>query len=236
MKLFKTAVATAALLSAATAVSADDISEEMRDVDSFKRVSLHGSMDVEVKVGPAQSVKVIADSDIIEYLRTRVRGNELEIELDHDHGNRRLFRNIKKMQIIVTVPELDGASIHGSGDMFVEDVKSDRFRMAVHGSGDAVVENAAVERLTVDVHGSGDVRIEGSCEDVDIEIHGSGDVRAGKMQCQNAEVTVQGSGDAGVYASKSADVTVQGSGDVSVSGKPGQINSRVQGSGDIHVR
>ena len=237
MKLFKMAVASAVVLSATTMVVADDkISEEMRDVEAFTKVKLEGSMDVEVKVGPAQSVKVVADSDIIEYLRTRVHGGELEIDLKNHKGKRGFFNNIKKMQVIITVPTLESAQVHGSGDMFVKDVEIDRFDLEVHGSGDAVVENAAVQRLRIDLHGSGDIEIDGSCDDVRVELQGSGDVKAHKMQCKEADVTLQGSGDVGVYASMAADVTVHGSGDVVVAGKPDQVRSKVRGSGDIHVR
>jgi len=237
MKLFKMAAVTAAILSAATMVSADDkISEEMRDVGAFSRVKLEGQMDVEVKVGPAQSVKVVADSDIIEYLRTRVRGSELEIDFKNHKDKRRLFSRIKKMQVIITVPTLESAEVHGSGDIFVEDVKTDRFDLKVHGSGDAVVENAVVQALRIDLHGSGDIEIDGSCDGVRVDLQGSGDVEARKMQCKEANVALHGSGDIGVYASMAADVAVHGSGDIVVAGKPDQMRSKVRGSGDIHVR
>ena len=235
MNLFKSTVASIAVLSAATMVMADDISEEMRDVDAFTKVKLEGSMDVEVKVGAKQSVKVIADSDIIKYLRTRVHGGELEIDIKHESGTRKLFRRIEKMQVIITVPSLEGAEVHGSGDLLVEDAVADNFVLEVHGSGDAVLENAKVDSLDVELQGSGDIDMQGTCGDVRVELQGSGDINGTKMKCKAADVMLQGSGDVDVYATASADVTVRGSGDIRVAGKPDKINSRVRGSGDIHV-
>jgi len=236
MKLLKTAVASVAVLSAAALVSANDISEATREVDSFTKVKLEGSMDVEVKVGPAQSVRVIADSDVIEYLRTEVHGGELEIELKHHKRNSGIFRRVEKMLVVVTVPSLESAEVQGSGDMIVEDVAGSRFELDVHGSGDAIVKNAKVETLNLDLQGSGDIEISGSCDDVRIELQGSGDIKADRMECKSADVMLMGSGDIGVFANVSADVTVRGSGDISVFGKPDKISSRVRGSGDIHVR
>ena len=236
MKLFKTAVASIAILTAASMANAKDTSEEMRDVEAFTKVSLQGSMDVEVKVGSTQSVKVIADSDIIEYLRTRVRGGELEIDLKDSDGKRKIFRHIKKMQVIITVPDLNGMEVHGSGDMYVENAVADKFELEVHGSGDAVLENAKIGMLEVELQGSGDIEMQGSCDSIRVELQGSGDVDATKMECKDADVMLQGSGDVNVYATASADVTVRGSGDIRVSGKPDKISSRVRGSGDIHVR
>lgn len=236
MKLFKSAVATVAVLAAATMASADndDVAEEMRDVEAFTKVSLQGSMDVEVRVGKEQSVKVIADADVLEYLETRVRGGELRIDLDCDGA--RACRRIHKLEVQITVPSLEGAEVHGSGDMYIENVKADRFDLEVHGSGDAIVNGAELSRLDIDLQGSGDIQIEGSCNEVRMDLQGSGDIDAGDMQCKDAEVSVHGSGDVEVHASASADVSVRGSGDIVVRGKPDKISSSVRGSGDIHVR
>jgi hypothetical protein len=232
MKFFKpAAVSVAAAALATSALMAADTSEETRDVDSFSRVQLSGSMDVEVRVGSAQSVRVVADSDVIDDLMTRVKGDTLKIYLDRNFHGR-----IEKMKVYVTVPSLEGVGVHGSGDMLVEDAEGDDFEVEVHGSGDATLKNTKVKDLSIDVHGSGDVKIDGTCEDVDVDVHGSGDVMASRMECASGKVSVQGSGDVDIYADGSADVRVQGSGDVSVYGKPDKINSRVHGSGDIRVR
>jgi len=231
MRLFKTTVASIAVLAAASAVTAKDVSEEMRDVDAFTKVSLEGSMDVEIQVGPKQSVKVIADSDIIDKLRTRVVAGELEIDLKRGE-----YYRIKKMQVIITVPSLEKANLQGSGDMMIEGVKRETFDVGVRGSGDLIVEDTEVTNVQVDLKGSGDIVLSGSCDAIHVELQGSGDVRARKMKCKSADVSVRGSGDVDLFASEIADLTVYGSGDIVVAGKPDKISQRVRGSGDIHVR
>jgi hypothetical protein len=231
MKLLnKTAVSAAAIALAASSAFADT-AEETRDVKAFTRVALQGSMDVEVKVGPKQSVRVVADDDVIEDLRTRVKGDTLKIYLEDRH-----YRRIEKLEVYITVPTLEGVGVHGSGDMYVEDAKADEFDVDVHGSGDAVVMNTETGQLNIDLHGSGDIKIDGTCSDVDVEVHGSGDVKASKMKCANADVSINGSGDVDVFADKSAKLSVHGSGDIKISGAPDKINTSVRGSGDIHVR
>jgi len=230
MKLFHTAMASVAILSASFVATAKDVAEQMRDVGAFTKISLEGSMDVEVKVGPAQSVKVIADSNIIDNLRTRVRGDELEIDLDHGS-----YRNIKKMLVIITVPMLEETDLKGSGDMRIEGINQETFKAGLRGSGDVIVADAQVENMRIDLKGSGDVKVDGTCGDIRINLQGSGDVRAKKMKCKSADVSLRGSGDVDLFASESADLTVQGSGDITVVGKPDKISQRVRGSGDIHV-
>lgn len=232
MNKLHTTVAVATLIfGLGASAHAKDTSEEMRDVSSFKEVHLNGSMDVEITVGGSQSVKVIADSDIIDHVRTEVRGDTLK--LDMDRGS---YRNIKTMRVLITVPALTGAEVHGSGDLYVTGAKSDRFGLGVQGSGDAVFKDATLGKLDIELQGSGDVHIEGSCDQIKVEVQGSGDVEATKMKCKSADVSVHGSGDVAVFASGSIDVSIHGSGDVSVQGSPDKVNSKVRGSGDVTIR
>lgn len=231
-KTLQTGIAVAAMLmGASAAVQAKDTSEETRDVAAFNEVFLKGSMDVEVVVGKEQSVRVVADSDIIDHIETEVRGDELHVSLERGH-----YRNIKKMIVYVTVPNLKGAGVHGSGDLLVEGAEADDFELELHGSGDAIFKDARFGDLEIELQGSGDIEIDGTCKDVEIELQGSGDVDASDLQCDTADVTLHGSGDIEVYARSEADVSVHGSGDVVVSGEPEKVRSRVHGSGDIEIR
>lgn len=236
MRLLKFTVMSLAVLAASAAASADKTTQEMRDVAAFTKVKLKGSMDVEVKVGPKQSLKVIADSDIINYLSTDVTDTMLEIDMKHNKGLRGLFGNHGRTSVIITVPNLEAAELSGSGDLLIEDVNQDQFDLGLRGSGDIVMKNAQTSHIDIELRGSGDIKINGRCDRVKISLQGSGDIMAKKMACKTADVMVQGSGDVSVFASENADVTVRGSGDIYVSGKPNILNQRVKGSGDIYIR
>lgn len=229
--ILKTTAAVAALAVGTLAAQADDIAKETRDVGAFDEVYLKGSMDVEIKVGGEQSVRVEADANIIDHIETIVKGDELHIQLER--GN---YRSIKRMKIYITVPSLDAAGVHGSGDMLVEGAEAEDFDLQVHGSGDAIVKNGKFGDLDMSLHGSGDIKISGTCSEVEADLHGSGDIDADGMICQSAEVTVQGSGDVSVHANEAADITIQGSGDVVVYGKPDKLRTSVHGSGDVEMR
>jgi hypothetical protein len=221
----------AMLAGAATGALADDTAEETRDVSSFNEVFVKGSMDVEIKVGGERSVRVVADSDIIDNVETEVRGDELHIGLERGH-----YGNINKMIVYITVPSLEGAGVHGSGDLYVENAKADEFELELHGSGDAVFKDAVIGEMDIQLQGSGDIEMDGSCDTIEVELQGSGDVDAGDFVCKAADVLLQGSGDVHVHATEEAEIKVHGSGDVVVSGEPGKVRSKVRGSGDIEIR
>jgi hypothetical protein len=230
-KLQTTAAVAALMLGLGMNAQAADTSEEMRDVGAFKEIKLMGSMDVEVTVGEKQSVKVIADSDIIDHLETTVSGDTLRVKLENGH-----YGHIKVMRVIVTMPEMTGASIQGSGDMIVSGADAADFELELQGSGDATFKKSRFGKIDIELQGSGDNELDGPCDAIDIELQGSGDIDASDLKCKTGEVDLRGSGDIEFYANESANVGVHGSGDVVVLGSPDKINSRVRGSGDIIMR
>lgn len=237
MKLFgKFVVGVSTLaIAAGGGAFADDVVEEMRDVASFSKIKNKGSFEVFVTVGGAQSVKVTADSDVIEKIETEVRGGTLNIAMDAD---RSWWRNnrVGRMRLDITVPSLEAALVHGSGDFEINGVTDGDFEASVHGSGDISLNNATVRELNIDVKGSGDIVVSGTCEDIDVEVKGSGSLEARDMECVAGDVGIMGSGDVDIYLKEKVDVSIMGSGDVTVWGKPEQVKTRSMGSGEVTLR
>lgn len=237
MKTLVAAVSCAAILAGTATLTAraDDASEEMRSVESFTRIRNKGSFEVNVSVGPEQSVKVTADSDIIEHVETEVRGTTLHIKLE-DRDNWRGYRNIEVLRVDITVPTLEAVRVDGSGDFEVRGVEGGDFSAQVNGSGDIDLINTKADRLSMDVKGSGDIEASGSCTTLEVEVKGSGDVSARDMACESGDIGIMGSGDVDVTLTASVDVGIMGSGDVTVYGKPEKVKTRSMGSGEVTLR
>ena len=237
MKTLIAAVSCAAIMAGMGVVSAtaDDASEQMRSLDTFTSIRNKGSFEVYVTVGDEQSVKVTADSDIIEHVETEVRGDTLHIQLE-DRGNWRGYRNIEVLRLDIVVQSLEAVRVDGSGDFEVRGLSSGDFRANVNGSGDIDLIDAKADRLSIDIKGSGDVEVSGECNTLDIEIKGSGDVSGRRMSCNDGDIGIMGSGDVSATLKESVDVGIMGSGDVTVWGKPAKVKSRSMGSGDVVLR
>lgn len=235
-----------------TAVFAKDVTEQMRTVEPFTKVTLKGSMDVNITVADEQTVKVIADGNVIDRLSTRVEDDELIIGLD----GMNLFSSIRTMKVDITVPQLTATSLRGSGDMNVAGVKGGDFELDLKGSGDMVLTrfdigameielkgsgnidltDTTVEALEIDLDGSGDIDMTGTCNHIDIKLNGSGNIRGKDMTCKTAAAKLRGSGDIRLYADKSAELALKGSGNVDVYGRPADLTSNIKGSGDVTSR
>lgn len=196
------------------------------DLASFHSLKLSGSDKVILTQGTQQEVRVEGQQNIIDLLRLEVRNGEWDIR------TRGCIRQHERMVYYVTLPDVRGLSIEGSGDIIGENTfVSSHMEFEVTGSGSitADIESAAVD---VEVTGSGKLILDGTSESLEIEITGSGECDAYDLQAKEVEVDIEGSGNAYVTALNRLNVGIRGSGNVYYQGNP-IIQSSISGSGRL---
>lgn len=206
-----------------------DVIEEVRELESFDRISLKCSADVYIKRGETQRVAVLCDDNLLDNVLTQVRGDRLVIDIKGSIWTR------EGIELEIIAPSLTRIDVSGSGNVIVEDVKEKQFEIRVSGSGDIDVEGE-LGVVEISVSGSGDIDLDGTAEEIAVRISGSGDVDARSLRTRIADVRIVGSGDVAVYASELFDGTISGSGDIYVYGDPPDTYENSRGSGDIHFR
>ena len=82
----------------------------------------------------------------------------------------------------------------------------------------------------------GDITARGSVGILEAVVSGSGDLSLQNLKAEHINVTINGSGDAEVWANQSISAKVNGSGDIVYKGNPTEVDTRVNGSGDITRR
>jgi hypothetical protein len=180
---------------------------ETRTVASFNRIESNLGVNVIVHIGEPQKVTVTIDDNLMDLLKTEVHGRTLEISA------RKSYSTKQDCTVEVTVPELEGISSNGSGDVEVHDLNGGDF--------------------AYDLSGSGNFSAWGKVDRLNIEINGSGNVDTRQLNADDVEVSINGSGDATVAAKNSLDIEVNGSGSVSYQGNPEHIHQSISGSGSI---
>ncbi len=197
------------------------------DLPAFDAIRLSMSANVYISQGPAQSVRIEAQQNIIDNIIKEVEGSTWRIRPD------RMVTRHEGVRIYITVPRLTEASVSGSGDITGETAFSgvDRFYSGISGSGNVKLDLQAGE-IDVKVSGSGNVSLEGSANSLLIKISGSGHVNADDLMAKTCNIQVSGSGRSSVNVSEELDVKISGSGDVAYKGRP-RLRSNISGSGDL---
>lgn len=203
-------------------------------VGNFTEVEVAGPFDVDIKTGANPGVTARGNQKLIDRLEVEVRGNTLRIR---PRSERRWFGGWGSVRgkgsIAVTVPMISAASLAGSGNLSINQVRGDTFEGEIAGSGDLRVDSVEVSRLKLGIAGSGGATARsGRAQRAEYEIAGSGGVDARGIAVEDLEISIAGSGDIKAHASKTADVDIMGSGDVDITGGAKCSISKA-GSGDV---
>ena len=207
-----------------------NVISESRQLPEFREIRLEGQGKVSLTHGSHSSLEVTTDDNILPSIKTEVNNGKLIIS--HEKG-----KNLKPttLNFTITVKDLAGISIAGSGDIIGDDeFDSARFYADIAGSGDIAIKMNS-DRLESSISGSGSIHLSGSTNSYDARITGSGDVDAFEMRAKDSSVVITGSGNCRISASDKLRAKITGSGDVLYKGRP-QIDQTITGSGSVKDR
>ena len=147
-----------------------NLKKETRSVGNFKAVASAGSMNVQLAYGKPGSVTVEADENLLEYIETKVENNTLKI------GTRNYvsIRSSQKITVYVTVDQLEGVSVAGSGKVILKG-KADQVNVNISGSGNVECSELVAQRVKINVTGSGNTRVHAD-QTLEVNVLGSGNV------------------------------------------------------------
>lgn len=189
-------------------------------VGDFQQIEVAGPYDVEVRTGSGPSVSARGSEKLLERTVVEVRGDKLLI---HPESSHRFFSwgwsSHGKASYTVTVPQLSGATIAGSGAIQIDKVGGQQFDGSVAGSGGLGIASVDVQSLKLVIAGSGNAKAAGGKAQTAVyDIAGSGGIEAGAVQTQQLKVSIAGSGGVKAHSSGTAEISIFGSGDVDVAG------------------
>ena len=201
------------------------------DVTGFTAVELAGVDDVDVRVGPAFSVRAQGPSEVLDRLEIRRDGDTLKVGRKRRSG----WKWSEKpggVTVFVTMPHIAGASVAGTGNLQVDRVEGRRFAGAVAGTGDLLVRVLKVDEADLSIAGTGDLVAAGAARRLRMSVAGTGTIDARQITAREADVSVAGSGDVRARVDGPASVSLMGSGDVELGGAARCTTSKM-GSGTV---
>lgn len=210
---------------------------EERELPSFSEISMRISGTLYIEQGSEQRVRVVAKPSALEDIITEVKGRNLNIRFKSNTIFRQSF-SPGKVEIYITVPEVDALSLSGSGDIIArEKIQSRILDLTISGSGDIALSELDAERVNAAISGSGDILVKkgGIADELSVVISGSGNVESFGFEAKNADVKIVGSGSCNVNTNGSLKARIAGSGNVYYKGNP-QIDTSVLGSGKVKKR
>jgi hypothetical protein len=187
------------------------LAHDTRAVGNVSAIDVSGPLEVNVRVGPAPSLQVDADSNLLPLIRTEVTGGTLRMWVEGS------VRSNNSLRVSYTVPSLTQVRASGSGRLTISELDG--------------------APLDFSKSGSGSVNLSGRVSQLDLQQSGSGQVNASALRTGDANVTLNGSGrmSLGQVQGNALTANVHGSGSLQASGSVAALNAHVHGSGGANL-
>jgi len=200
---------------------------EERVVNYFKSVITEGNFNIEVIQDSVSKVVIEAESNYMPYIRTNVYGSILEI----DTRNNSCFDPNYPIRVYVYTPDLESASIEGSGNIYCDRLQTSELYLNITGSGNIEVDVETIE-LHASIVGSGNIELQGTAVESSLSVSGSGSVFSYHLPVETCDVKISGSGNVYVNVNTFLNIVISGSGSVYYIGNP-TITTNISGSGSV---
>jgi len=212
----------------------NNVTTETRTTSDYSSIGVAGFFDVDLVDGEEGHITLEGESNLLEYVITEVKDGSLKIKVKKGVNLKPSMG--KKIHVTVTVKDIKGVSLAGSGDIVSKvSLKASTFKTSLAGSGDITLDVNADE-MKVSIAGSGDISLKGSAKHVKASIAGSGDISAFGFKADKVSASISGSGSVEIHAEDEIKARIAGSGDIIYTGNPSKEDSKVSGSGRIRSR
>ena len=200
---------------------------EVRQISSFKGVKAGEAIDVYLKKGDREQVKVEISGTALSNVLTEVSGSYLRIHMKD--GN---YRN-RDVKVYVTYVTLEKISASSAANIFSENViKADE--MEISASSAASVEvSLDTQSLLIEVSSAGDITLEGKTKNLKAEAASAGDIDAYNLVSENVEVSASSAGSAKVTVSKEFQANASSAGSIRYRGTPTKTNTHSSSGGSV---
>jgi len=200
---------------------------ETRELSSFSSISVGESIDVYLKQGSSESLRIEVSGMDIEEVLTEVKGDRLKIHLER--GN---YRNID-VEVWVTYKTIKEIEVRSAASVNTQGVlKSNSLRIDASSAADGDLE-IDVERLVVDVASSADLEVHGNATTQQVSVVSAGKYDAYDLDCEEAEVSAVSAGSARVMASKKLDARASSAGSIRYKGNPDKVYEDESSGGSV---
>ncbi|MFA9370629.1 MAG: head GIN domain-containing protein [Labilibaculum antarcticum] len=207
-----------------------NVQTQDREIGAFTAISASMGLNVYVLQGDKESVSVEADENLMEYIVTKVKGNELVLKVDGT------IRKATKLDIYVTLVNVNEIHVSSGADFETRNmINAEKLDISVSSGADAKMELNAKE-LSCSVSSGADATLSGKADYFAGKASSGSDLRAKQLIAKICKAKASSGGDVTVYAEEEIEASASSGGDVSYYGNPTKVNVSDSSGGDVNRR
>lgn len=201
---------------------------EVRSVGAFKGVKSGQAIDVYLKKGDKESVRVEVTGTSLSNVITEVSGSYLRIQMASNFN-----RGAKNVKVYVTYVDMEKIVASSASNVFSDGtIKSNSLEL--HASSAANVE-LSIESGDVQVHASsaGDIIMEGKAKSINAEASSAGEIDAYNLLTETAEARASSAGSIKLNVSQGLSASASSGGSIRYRGNPMKTNTNSSSGGSV---
>lgn len=184
---------------------------EKRNVSGFVNVQTGGAITVDVTAAQKDfSVEVEADDNLLEYVKTEVRGETLKIYTEGSISTRNPIR------VRIAMPQIESFDVSGASSGTLTNIKN--------------------ETLKIDASGASKIKIEGETKELNVYLSGASRLDAENLKAENVTVEASGASSATVDALNEINAEASGASNIRYVSTPKNINRKTSGASSVQQK
>lgn len=196
------------------------------NTNSFNAISVSGEADVFITKDSVQSLRIEAQSNVLNELSVAVKGQRLTI------GDDNCFKNALRLKIYIGTPTLTEVITAGSVNVTsLDNFSESEFAAVLSGTGNMEL-NFNVQEFNASVSGTGLIKASGTATNQYFKSSGDGTFKSFDLIGENVDINVSGSADLEVNANKTLIIDVSGAATIYYKGHP-SITQNISGTATI---
>jgi len=204
---------------------------EIRNLKDFHAIQVSSGIDLYLRMGETEEVKVVADSDIIDKVITEVKDGTLKIYMKQN--NNWNWGTTKARKVYVSVKELERLDASSGSDVKSENILTGESLEVKASSGSDVNLDIHIKNFSLDTSSGSDAQLSGKTKNFEASASSGSDIKAQDLESVICKVSVSSGSDATVNVSDELYANASSGGDVRYYGNPQVKDINESSGGDV---
>ncbi len=202
-----------------------------REIEGTRKLKVSGIFNLYLSQGDKPMLRIEGDEELTKKLKVTQNGDWLE--LDFDKVNESFFKNNSKVDVYLTLSQLEEFVFDGVGNIKTEEPLE---------VGDISIRGDGVGNLNLELQANtikavfsmlGNINLSGKVNSIGLSNDGLGNVDASDLIAQTMNLKSSGIGRVAVHCEGDLSIIVDGIGTVSYTGNPNVIKEEINGIGKV---
>ena len=203
------------------------VTQKRKISEDFTRVKVSSGIDLYIKQGERNTLRVEADENLHDIIITEVKNGRLRI-----YSEKNIWR-AKAKKVYLTVTDIDELKATSGSDAYSENtLRVQDFELSVSSGADANITVEA-DNLTTSASSGADLRVAGKANRHYSNASSGSSIKAYSLKSKDVTVKVSSGADINIYASESINARASSGGDIDYRGNPETVNKKTSSGGSV---